>query len=114
MPTLKRDRLPLMFDLILLYPENPPSSLLLFDIAHLRFASIGVVVSSISCPYKHKPASNLKVSLAPKPISCAPLDTKIFANDSRQLYLSKDVHYNDVGHQIAAKEVAKYIDHLFK
>jgi hypothetical protein len=39
---------------------------------------------------------------------------EIFANDSRQLYLSKDVHYNDVGHQIAAKEVAKYIDHLFK
>ena len=38
----------------------------------------------------------------------------IFANDSRQLYLSKDVHYNDVGHQIAANEVAKYIDHLFK
>jgi hypothetical protein len=37
-----------------------------------------------------------------------------FANDSRQLYLSKDVHYNDVGHQIAANEAAKYIDHLFK
>ena len=39
---------------------------------------------------------------------------EIFANDSRQLYLSKDVHYNDVGHQIAANEAAKYIDHLFK
>jgi len=39
---------------------------------------------------------------------------EIFANDSRQLYLSKDVHTNDIGHQIAANEVAKYIDHLFK
>ena len=68
MPTLKRDNSPLMSDLILLYPKKPPSSLLLFDIAHLRFASIGVVVSLISCPYKHRPASNLKVSLAPKPI----------------------------------------------
>jgi len=68
MPTLKRDKSPLIFNLILLYPKKPPSSLLLFDIAHLRFASIGVVVSLMSCPYRHNPASSLKVSLAPRPI----------------------------------------------
>ena len=39
---------------------------------------------------------------------------EIFANDPRQLYLSKDVHYNDIGHQVAANEVAKYIYLLLK
>ena len=44
--------------------------------AHLRFASIGVLFKSRSCPYKQSPASNLKVSLAPSPISSAPLSIK--------------------------------------
>ncbi|KAI2803166.1 hypothetical protein BLOT_007289 [Blomia tropicalis] len=34
---------------------------------HARPASIGVVVSSISLPYKHKPASNRNESRAPSP-----------------------------------------------
>ncbi len=36
---------------------------------HARPASIGVVFSSISLPYKHNPASSLRVSRAPKPAS---------------------------------------------
>ena len=41
-----------------------------FPIVHVKPASIGVVSSSISLPYKHKPASSRKESRAPKPDSC--------------------------------------------
>ncbi len=34
---------------------NPPCSFLLLPMAHTNAASAGVVVSSMSCPYKHKP-----------------------------------------------------------
>ena len=34
-----------------------------------RAASTGVVFSSMSLPYKHKPASSRKLSLAPRPAS---------------------------------------------
>lgn len=37
------------------------------EIVQLSAASIGEVDSSMSCPYKHNPASSLKLSLAPKP-----------------------------------------------
>ena len=36
---------------------------------HASPASIGLVFSSISLPYKHSPASSLRVSRAPKPAS---------------------------------------------
>ena len=36
---------------------------------HVRPASTGVVFSSMSLPYKHNPASSLRVSRAPKPAS---------------------------------------------
>ena len=60
------------------------SLILFFDIAHFKFASIGVVSVSISFPYKQSPASNRNVSLAPKPINFEPLSQqnfcKIFSN----------------------------------
>lgn len=39
-------------------------------ITQLRPASTGETLSSKSCPYRHMPASSLKLSLAPRPMSC--------------------------------------------
>ena len=50
------------------------SFILFFEMAHFKFASTGLVFSFMSWPYKHKPASNLKVSLAPNPIKVDPLE----------------------------------------
>lgn len=36
-------------------------------IVHVNPASIGVVVSSRSCPYRHRPASRRKLSRGPSP-----------------------------------------------
>ena len=58
------------------------SSILFFDIAHFKFASMGVVFMSISFPYKQSPASNRNVSLAPKPINLDPLSNKTFVKFS--------------------------------
>ena len=68
--------------LIVSKPLNPPSSLLFFGIAHFKFASIGLIFSFRSCPYKHNPASNLSVSLAPKPIGLTPFSIKRLINFS--------------------------------
>ena len=57
---------------IILNPIKPPLEILSFDIAHLRFDSTGVFLILSSWPYKHNPASNLNVSLAPRPINFAP------------------------------------------
>ena len=62
--------------LILSQPLNPPNSFLFFAIAHFKFASTGLIFSFKSCPYKHSPASNLRVSLAPKPMGLTPLEIK--------------------------------------
>ena len=51
-------------------PMKPPVFFLSFPITQPKPASMGVVVSSRSEPYKHMPASNLKLSRAPKPVSC--------------------------------------------
>ena len=51
--------------------------ILFLDIAHFKFASIGLIFSFKSCPYKHKHASNLRVSLAPRPINFDPFFNKI-------------------------------------
>ena len=64
--------------LIFSQPLNPPSSLLLFEMAHFKFAWMGLIFSLRSCPYKQSPASNLKVSLAPRPIGLTPFSTKSF------------------------------------
>jgi len=66
--------------LIFSYPLKPPSSLLFLGIAHFKLASIGLISSFKSCPYKQRPASNLKVSLAPNPIGFTPLTTKELIN----------------------------------
>ena len=55
------------FSFIFFHPLKPPVSLLVFAIAHFKLASMGFIFSLRSCPYKHSPASNLNVSLAPRP-----------------------------------------------
>mmetsp|Transcript_11232 Transcript_11232/g.31746 ORF Transcript_11232/g.31746 Transcript_11232/m.31746 type:complete len:219 (+) Transcript_11232:199-855(+) len=52
---------------ILSPPGKENVSLLAFPMVHVKPASGGVVSSLKSLPYKHKPASNRKESLAPKP-----------------------------------------------
>ena len=59
--------------MIISEPMKSPLDILSFEIAHFKFASTGVLSLSRSWPYKHRPASNLKVSLAPKPINLDPL-----------------------------------------
>ena len=59
--------------MIISEPIKSPLDILSFEIAHFKFASTGVLSLSRSWPYKHKPASNLNVSLAPKPINLDPL-----------------------------------------
>jgi hypothetical protein len=50
---------------------HPNYSFLRFEIVQESIASIGEIFSSSSCPYKHRPASNLKESRAPSPTGTA-------------------------------------------
>ena len=68
------------------HPLKPPSSLLFLAMAHFRLASIGFISSFNSCPYRHSPASSLKVSLAPKPIGLTLFSTKFLINFSTWVF----------------------------
>ena len=72
--------------LIIFDPIKFPLEARSLEIAHLRFASTGVLSLSSSWPYKHKPASSLRVSLAPKPINFAPFSISFFVKFSAQLF----------------------------
>ena len=54
-------------------PSRSPPVRLTFCIAHFKPASIGVMVSFRSCPYRQSPHSSLRVSLAPSPIASTSL-----------------------------------------
>ena len=72
--------------LILSQPLKPPISFLFFAIAHFKFASTGLIFSFRSCPYKQRPASNLSVSLAPKPIGFTSFEIKKLISFSTFLF----------------------------